>query len=312
MKIGDRIAPRAAFGDALVELGGSNPDVVVFDSDVGTSTQTSRFQAAFPDRFYQMGIAEQNMVGAAAGMSTLGFIPWVSTFAVFLAKRAVDQVRVSVAYAERNVKLNGAYGGIPTGKAGATHQSVEDIAVMRCMPNMTVICPGDPYETQQAVCAATDFVGPVYLRTVRCPVPVVFDDKHTFEIGRSYTLHEGGDVTIMATGMMTPKALDAVIALEKDGVKARMIHMPTIKPMDQEVIVRASRETGHIITVENHSRLGGLGGAVAEVLTEHAPCYLTRLGFPDTFGESGDNEAVFSKFGVNTEHIIAAAKVIHR
>ena len=308
MNIGEMIAPRAAFGDALVELGGKDEDVVVFDSDVCASTQTGLFGAAYPDRFYQMGIAEQNMVGAAAGMSTLGYKPWVSTFAVFLAKRAVDQIRISVAYPKLNVKLNGAYGGIPTGKAGATHQSVEDIAVMRCMPHMTVICPGDPYETQQAVYTATDFVGPVYLRTVRCPVPVIFDNKHKFEIGRSYTLCEGSDITIIATGMMTPKALTAALELEKEGIKARTIHMPSIKPMDEDAIVKASKETGRIITVENHSRLGGLGGAVAEVLTEYAPCQLTRLGFPDVFGESGDNEAIFSKYGVNTENIIATAK----
>ena len=310
MNIGEMIAPRTAFGDALVELGGVNEDVVVFDSDVGASTQTASFGDAYPARFYQMGIAEQNMVGAAAGMSTLGYIPWVSTFAVFLAKRAVDQVRVSVAYPKLNVKLNGAYGGIPTGKAGATHQSVEDIAVMRCMPNMIVICPADSLETRQAVFALTQHFGPAYLRTVRCPVPVIFDNKHEFEIGRSYTLHQGSDLTIIATGMMTPKALTAVMALEKEGIKARLIHMPTIKPMDVEAIVKASKETGQIITVENHSRLGGLGGAVAEVLTEYAPCRLSRLGFPDCFGESGDNEAIFSKFGVNTENIIAEAKKI--
>ena len=213
-----------------------------------------------------------------------------------------------MAYAERNVKLNGAYGGIPTGKAGATHQSVEDIAVMRCMPNMTVVCPGDPYETRQAVHVCTDCRGPVYLRTVRCPVPVIFDRNHTLEIGRGYTLHDGTDLTIIATGMMTPKALDAALALERDGIKARMVHLPTVKPLDEELIVKASRETGRIITVENHSRLGGLGGAVAEVITEHAPCHLIRLGFPDTFGESGDNEAIFSKMGVNTEHVVEAAR----
>lgn len=304
------IAPRVAFGEALVELGGRNSEVVVFDADVGASTQTAMFRDAYPDRFYQMGIAEQNMVGAAAGMSTLGYIPWVSTFAVFLAKRASDQIRVSVAYPKLNVKLNGAYGGIPTGKAGATHQSVEDIAVMRCMPHMTVICPGDPLEAQQAVFAATEFQGPIYLRTVRCPVPVIFDEKHKFEIGRSYVLHEGTDLTIISTGMMTPKALTAAIELEKEGINARMIHMPTIKPMEEEAIIKASRETGRIITMENHSRLGGLGGAVAEVLTEHAPCRLWRLGFPDVFGESGDNEAIFSKYGVNTECVIARAKEI--
>jgi len=194
---GEMIAPRAAFGDALVELGSLNSELVVFDSDVGESTQTSRFGKQYPDRFYQMGIAEQNMVCAAAGMSTLGFLPWVSTFAVFLAKRAVDQVRVSIAYPKLNVKLNGAYGGIPTGKAGATHQSVEDIAVMRAMPNMTVVAPADGVETRQAVLASQHHQGPLYLRTVRCPVPVIFDENHQFEIGKSYTLRDGADIAIV-------------------------------------------------------------------------------------------------------------------
>lgn len=312
MKMGEMIAPRVAFGEALVELGRTNSDIVVFDSDVATSTQTVLFREVYPDRFYQMGIAEQNMVGVAAGMSTLGYTPWVSTFAVFIAKRALDQVRVSVAYPRLNVKLNGGYGGIPTGKAGATHQSVEDIAVMRCMPNMTVICPADACETRLAVFASTAYYGPVYLRTVRCPVPVIFDEKHQFEIGRSYVLHEGSDLTVISTGMMTPKALQVALELDKESIKVRLIHMPTIKPIDEEAIVRASRETGQIITVENHSRLGGLGGAVAEVLTEHAPCKLHRLGFPDCFGESGDDEAIFSKFGVNTECIAAEVKQLIR
>lgn len=312
MKLGDRIEQRAAFAEALLELGAENQAVMVFDADVGTSTYTARFRDAYPDRFVQTGIAEQNMVGMAAGMSTLGLIPWVSTFAVFLAKRALDQIRVSIAYAQLNVKLNGAYGGIPTGKAGATHQSVEDVAVMRCMPNMTVICPGDPLETVQAVHAATEYRGPVYLRTVRCSLPVIFDASHRFEIGRSYCLHEGSHLTIIATDMMTPKALHATLELEKENIHVRLIHMPTIKPLDVEAVVKASRETGQIITVENHSRLGGLGSAVAETLTEHAPCRLCRLGFPDVFGESGNDEAVFSKLGVNTESIVAAARQMIR
>ncbi len=312
MKIGEMIAPRAAFGDALVELGKTNEEVVVFDGDVGESTQTIRFGKAYPDRFYQMGIAEANMVGAAAGMSTLGYIPWVSTFAVFLAKRAVDQIRISVAYADRNVKLNGAYGGIPTGNAGATHQSVQDISVMRAMPNMTVWVASDAVETRQMVLASGKHQGPLYMRTVRCPVPVVFGSDYTFEPGRSYTLTEGGDVAIISTGMMTPKALDAARELDREGIKARVIHMPTIKPIDEEVIVKASRDIGKIITVENHSRIGGLGGAVSEVLTDQAPCYLTRLGFPDIFGESGDDEKIFSKMGVNTENIVAKAKAMKK
>ncbi len=308
MKIGEMIAPRVAFGDALVELGGINSEVVVFDSDVGESTQTARFGRAFPNRFYQMGIAEQNMVGAAAGMSTLGYIPWVSTFAVFLAKRAIDQVRVSIAYPKLNVKLNGAYGGIPTGKAGATHQSVQDIAIMRAMPNMSVWVACDAVETRQMVLESVKHRGPLYMRTVRCPVPVIFDDNYKFEIGKSYTLTEGNDVAIISTGMMTPKALEAAKELDKEGIKARVIHMPTIKPIDEEAIVKASREIGKIITVENHSMIAGLGGAVSEVLTDHAPCYLKRLGFPDIFGESGDNEAIFSKYGINTECIIEAVQ----
>ncbi len=308
MNTGEMIAPRAAFGDALVELGHTNPDIVVFDSDVGESTQTSRFGREFPDRFYQMGLAEQNMVSVAAGMSTLGYVPWVSTFAVFLAKRALDQVSVSVAYPKLNVKLNGSYGGIPTGKAGATHQSVEDIAIMRAMPNMTVIVPADAVETRQAVLLSQHHMGPLYLRTVRCPVPVIFDDSHKFEIGRSYVLRDGKDVALLAAGMMTSKALAAAEQLDKEGIAARVIHVPTIKPMDEQVVIKTSRDIGKIITVENHSRIGGLGGAVAEILTEHAPCYLKRLGFPDVFGESGDNEKIFSKYGVNVENIFQAAK----
>ena len=309
MNIGEMIAPRAAFGDALVELGSRRKDVVVLDADVAESTQTAKFGKKYPDRFYQIGIAEQNMVGISAGMATMGLVPWVSTFAVFLAKRAVDQIRVSVAYPKLNVKLNGAYGGIPTGRAGATHQSVEDIAVMRCMPNMTVICPGDPLEVQQAVYRTTDMNGPIYLRTVRCPIPVIFDSKHKFEIGKSYQLTDGRDVTVISTGMMTPKALEAAKELKTNhNISVRLIHMPTIKPIDKNAIVNASRETGSLITVENHSILGGLGGAVAEVLTEFAPCHLTRLGFPDTFDESGDDEKIFSKFGMNVESIVNKAK----
>lgn len=308
MKLGEMIAPRNAFGDALVELGGISEKTVVFDSDVGRSTQSWRFGEKYPDRFFQMGIAEANMVCAAAGMTTTGYKPWVSTFAVFLAKRAIDQIRVSIAYPKLNVKLNGAYGGIPTGKAGATHQSVEDIAVMRAMPNMVVIATADAVETRQVVLELDKYDGPVYLRTVRCPVPVILGSDYKFQIGQSYTLKQGSDVTIIATGMMTSKALIAAEQLDKDGVNARVIHMPTIKPIDEEAIVKASKETGRIITVENHSRIAGLGGAVSEVLTDQAPCFLKRLGFPDIFGESGDDEEIFSKYGVNTENIVSAAK----
>jgi len=310
MKIGDMIAPRKAFGEALVELGNINTDVLVLDADVGTSTQSSIFRDAFPDRFYQVGIAEQNMVGIAAGLAAMGFIPFVSTFAVFAARRAADQVAISVAYPNLNVKINGSYGGVPTGKAGATHQAFEDIAIMRAIPNMKVFVPADAVETRAVVFAAAEIEGPVYIRTVRCEVPVIFDEGHKFEAGRSVQLSEGRDVAIISTGMMTYKALDAVRVLKEkeEGISIRLIHMPSIKPIDEDAIAAAGREIGKIVTVENHSIIGGLGGAVAEVLAERSPARVKRIGFRDHFGESGDDEKVFSKYGVNTEHIIAAAR----
>ncbi len=303
MNIGDMIAPRAAFGKALTEAAKEFEKLVVFDADVGASTQTNFFKDAWPDRFYQCGIAEANMVGMAAGMAATGWTPFVSTFAVFMAKRAADQVRVSVAYPALNVKLNGAYGGLPTGKAGATHSSVEDIAVMRAMPNMRVLVPADPVETRSAVRLALETPGPVYLRTVRCPVPVIFPKNHVMELGKGQELHPGGDIAVISTGMMTPKALAAVELLSKEGIRARLVHLGTIKPLDTQIIVKTARECGHIVTVENHSIIGGLGGAVAETLTEHYPCRQTRLGFPDIFMESGDDEQIFSQLGMNTDNI---------
>jgi len=308
MRLGEMIAPRVAFGDVLAEAGVQNERLVVLDADVGRSTQTYRFKDRHPDRFYQIGIAEQNMMGIAAGMATTGWLPFVSSFAVFVAKRACDQVRVSIAYPRLNVKINGAYGGVPTGKAGATHAAVEDLAVMRAMPNMTVITTADAVEVEKATYAALEYDGPVYLRTVRCPVPVIFDEGYAFEIGKAVTLRDGGDLSIIATGMMTAKALQAADALQREGIDARVIHVHTLKPIDEETIVKASEDTGMIITVENHSRIGGLGSAVAEVTSEHAPCRLYRLGFDDTFIESGDDEEMFSKLGVNVENIAAKAR----
>ena len=296
-------APREAYGEALVELGRANPDVVVLDSDVATSSRTSLFRDAFPARFYQFGIAEQNMFCAAAGMSTLGLVPFACTFAVFAAKRACDQVSISIAYPRLNVKVSGAYGGIPTGKAGATHQSVEDIAIMRAMPNMTVIAPADAVETRQAVFAAAAFEGPVYLRTIRCECPVIFDGSRRFEIGRGYVLRPGDDATLVATGIMTAKALSAADRLAARGIKVRVLHMPTLKPIDEELILAAAAETGRVVTVEDHSVIGGLGGAVAELLSENRPAPLLRIGIPDRFGESGDNEALYSKYGMSVADI---------
>jgi len=308
MNRGEMIAPRDAFGDALAEAGDAYPRLVVFDADCSRSTQIYRFQERHPQRFYQIGIAEQNMVGIAAGIATMGWLPLVSTFAVFLAKRAADQIRVSVAYPKLNVKINGAYGGVPTGRAGATHASVADIACMRAMPNMTVVTTADAVEVKKAVYAVLEFEGPVYLRTVRCPVPVIFDESYQFEIGKAHTMREGSDLTIIGTGMMTAKALSAADTLAEEGIHARIVHMHTLKPIDVEAIVRASEETGRVITVENHSIIGGLGSAVAEVVSEHAPCRLVRMGFNDCFIESGDNEEVFSKLGINTENIVSKAR----
>ena len=292
----------------MIELGRVNDKVVVLDADVGSSTQSMRFKKHFPERFYQIGIAEQNMMGIAAGMATTGLIPFVSTFAVFASRRVCDQVAISIAYPKLNVKINGGYGGVSTGKAGATHQAFEDLAIMRAIPNMTVVVSADATETKKAVFAVAEYPGPVYLRTVRCPVSSIFGEDHDFKIGKSYTIREGNDVTIISTGMMTAKALKAAEILEKTGISARIVHMPTLKPIDEGVIVKASRETGKIITIENHGVIGGLGSAVSEVLTAQAPCYLQRLGVQDRFGESGADEAFFSKYGMNTENIMACAR----
>ena len=309
MKKGDRIAHRNAFGKALVDIADTYPKMVVFDADVCASTQTIAFKQAYPDRFYEMGIAEANMVGAAAGMALCGFTPWVSTFAVFLAKRALDQVRVSVAHAKLPVKLNAAYGGLPTGRAGATHSSVEDLAIMRAMPNMTVLTPADAVETMAMTDLAMSIEGPVYLRTVRCEVPVIFDQSWRPAIGKAAKLSEGGDVAICSEGMMTPVALAAAEKLAARGIGARLLHYGTIKPFDNEAIVEASRDCGAILTIENHSVIGGLGGAVCEALGDHGvSCLVKRLGFPDTFMESGDDDQIFASFGMDVDGVVRHAE----
>lgn len=306
--LGDSIMPRVVFGETLVELGDEFPELVVLDADVGASTQTALFRDAFPNRFYQMGIAEANMMGVAAGLSTQGLIPFVSTFAIFLTKRAGDQVRNSIAFPRANVKLNGAYGGLPTGRAGASHSSIEDIAVMRAIPNMPIIVPADPMETRMATRAVMKIDGPVYLRTVRCNVPVIFGENEEFIIGKGKIIHEGKDAVVISTGMMTPKALAAAERLKKDGLNVRVIHMGTVKPLDKEAVISAARDYGHIITVENHSVIGGLGEAVSSLVAEEYPCRVTKLGFQDIFVESGDDEVLFSKYGMNIENIEEAVK----
>lgn len=299
------IATRTAFGEALVEMAKERKDIVVLDADVATSTKISIFREAFPERFFEMGIAEQNMMGVAAGMATTQkIIPFAVTFAVFATKRAYDQVSISIAYPKLNVKIVGSYGGIPTGKAGATHQAFEDIAIMRAMPNMTVIAPADAVEMKQAVKACVEYNGPVYLRCIRCDTPVIFNKNYKFEWNKGVTLRDGKDITIVSTGMMTPEALVAADILINQGVGVRLIHLHTIKPIDKDILLKASIETGHIVTVENHSIIGGLGGAVAEVLSESEPALIKRIGIEDTFGESGSLKDLFCKYGLTSKNIV--------
>ncbi len=308
MKIGESFSSREVFGKTLVELAEEYPRLAVFDADVCASTMTKYFRDEYPERFYQMGIAEANMIGAAAGMASVGWIPFVSTFAVFLATRATDQVRVSVAHANLNVKLNGAYGGLPTGRAGATHSAIEDIAIMRAMPNMKILVPADPVETRSAVRLALDTPGPVYLRTVRCAVPVIFDESHRMRLGVGTVLAEGKDAAIVSTGMMTPRCLEAAEILSREGIRVRHIHMGSVKPIDAELLRVAARDCGLIVTVENHGITGGLGGAVAETTAELEPCRVIRVGFPNVFLESGDDELIFRKYGMDASGIVEAVK----
>ena len=301
--LGQMVEQRAAFGQALVELADEYP-LVVLDPDVCMSTQTYKFRDKFPERFYQVGIAEQNMVGIAAGLSTQGLIPFASAFAVFLVNRSGDQIRNSVAHPKANVKLNGAYGGLPTGRAGATHSCFEDIAEMRALPNMTILEPADAVEAAFCTRLALEIDGPVYLRTVRCAVPTIFNNDHKVEIGKGIWLREGTDLTLISTGLMPSRAIDASVLLEQKGIQAGVLHMPCIKPLDTDAIAKAA-QNGLIVTVENHSIIGGLGSAVCESIAESFPCRVKRIGFPDIFLESGDDEELFDRYGLSAERIAA-------
>jgi len=301
--LGDQIAQRTAFGKCLVGIAEEFPNMVVLDPDVGPSTQTGIFKDRYPDRFYNTGIAEQNTVGMAAGMANTGLIPWVSAFAVFLAHRSGDQIRNSVAHPRTNVKLNGSYAGLPTGRAGATHSSVEDLAIIRSLPNMTIIEPADAVETAYFTRMATAMEGPVYLRTVRCEVPVIFNDNHHPDFGKAILLREGTDVSLITTGMMTARVLEAGELLCKKGISADILHIPFIKPIDKDAIAGTARKTGLIVTVENHSVIGGLGSAVCETVADKAPCLVHRLGYQDIFLESGDDEVLFDRYGLNAARV---------
>lgn len=299
-----KIATRESYGKALTELGKVNPDVIVFDADLAGATKTGIFKKEFPDRHFDCGIAEANMVGVAAGMSTTGKIPFVSSFAMFLAGRAYEQIRNSVGYPHLNVKLGATHAGISVGEDGATHQCNEDIALMRAIPGMTVIVPCDDIEARQAVFAAAEIKGPVYLRFGRLAVPVINDESYKFEVGKAVELKKGDDVTIIATGLMVSKALDAAKMLEENkGIHARVINMHTIKPIDKDAIIAASKETKFIVTAEEHSVIGGLYSAVTEVTSSQAPCKVIPVAVMDAFGKSGPATELLEEYGLTAENI---------
>ena len=304
------VATRDAYGEALRELGEKNRDIVVLDADLSGSTKTAVFKKEFPDRFFNLGIAEQNLMGTAAGLASAGKIPFASTFAVFAAGRAFEIIRNSICYPKLNVKIAATHAGLTVGEDGATHQALEDISIMRSLPNMVVLNPADAVETKQCIYKAAEYNGPVYIRLGRSKVPVIFDENYEFEIGKGIELREGKDIAIIATGIMVEKAIVAAEELAKEGISARVINISTIKPIDKDIIIKAANETKGIVTVEEHSIIGGLGSAVSEVLSENKPTYVERIGTQDTFGESGDGNDLLEKYGLNVENIVGKAKKI--
>jgi transketolase len=303
-----KIATREAYGEALAQLGRENPRVVVLDADLAKSTKTLVFGKQFPDRFFDMGVAEQNMLGTAAGLAAAGKIAFCSSFAVFAAGRAFDQVRNSVAYTRLNVKIGASHAGITVGEDGASHQSVEDIALMRVLPNMTVFVPADAVETAGAVRAAAELDGPVYIRLGRSGVPVLHGPDFRFVPGEAVTMREGTDAAIIATGIMTAMALEAAGRLQQEGIEVTVLNVHTIKPLDLEAVAGAAKATGAVVTAEEHSIIGGLGGAVAEILAETYPVPLKRVGLTDTFGESGPSSNLLKKYGLTPEALVSAVK----
>jgi transketolase len=301
----NRIATREAYGKALVKLSSLNKNVVVLDADLSKSTKTADFKAVAPERFINVGIAESNMMGIAAGLSTCGKIPFASTFAMFAAGRAFEQIRNSICYPKLNVKICATHAGLTVGEDGATHQSIEDISLMRSIPNMTVINPADAVETEAAILAIAEYNGPCYVRLGRLAVNVINDAQtYKFEIGKGVTLADGNDITIVATGIMVQLALEAKDILSKEGINARVINIHTIKPIDKALLIKAAKETKAIVTVEEHSVIGGLGSAVAEVVTEECPVPVLKVGIKDTFGESGKPDELLKAYGLTTESIV--------
>ena len=303
-----KVATRDSYGNALKELGAEYDNLVVLDADLAGATKTGVFKKAFPDRFFDCGIAEANMMCMAAGMSTAGLVPFASSFAMFAAGRAFEQVRNSIGYPHLNVKIGATHGGISVGEDGASHQCCEDFALMRSIPGMTIICPADDVEARAAVKAAYHFDGPVYLRFGRLAVPVFHDEDYKFEIGKGEVLKDGNDVAIIANGLLTYEAILAGEELEKLGINARIINMPTIKPLDEELVLKAAKECGKVITCEEHSVIGGLGEAVCAVLSEKCPTPVRRVGVNDEFGHSGAAVPLLKQFGLSWENIVAVAK----
>jgi len=308
-----KIATRESYGKALAELG-KEYDIVVLDADLSKSTKTETFKKEFPDRFFNMGIAEQNMMSTAAGLASCGKVVFASSFAMFAAGRAFEQIRNSVCYPNLNVKIGATHAGISVGEDGATHQCLEDIGIMRTIPNMVILNPADDVEARAAVKAAVLHDGPVYLRFGRLAVPVLFDeDTYEFEIGKGVLLKDGKDVTVFATGLMVEPALEAANSLEKEGISVRVVNIHTIKPIDRDIIVKAAKETGAIVTCEEHNIIGGLGSAVAEVLCEETPVPMERIGVKDAFGKSGVPAELLKEYGLTSADICnACRKAIER
>ena len=303
-----KIATRAAYGELLETELYKNQNVVVLDADLGNATKSISFKKVAPDRYFDMGISEQDMMSTAAGLATCGKIPIVSTFAVFAAGRAFEQVRTSVAYPKLNVKIAATHAGITVGPDGGSHQAIEDIALMRSLPNMTVICPSDAVEAKAALMKAVEMNGPVYIRLGRAPVENIHTQDYEFDFTKGQVLREGEDVGIIATGIIVEKALQAAQELAKEGIQARVVNIAAIKPIDKELIIETAKKTNYIVTAEEHSVIGGLGSAVSEVLVQNYPVKQAMIGIKDTFGESGSPEELLEKYGLTVEAIIKAAK----
>ena len=302
-------ATREAYGKSLAELANINKSIVVLDADLSKSTKTAEFQKVAPERFFNMGIAEANMMGVAAGMSTCGKIPFVSTFAIFAAGRAFEQIRNSICYPKLNVKICATHAGLTVGEDGATHQAIEDISLMRSIPNMVVINPADDVETEAAIKAIAEYNGPCYVRLGRMPVTTINDgENYKFELGKGIQVVDGSDATIIATGIMVEAAKNASDILAKEGISVRVINIHTIKPIDRDIIVKAAKETGVIVTAEEHSIIGGLGYAVSEVVCEEYPVKVVRIGVKDVFGESGKPNELLKAYGLTTDDLVNAVK----